>query len=167
MRVFALWVILVFCGTLFGCAGPATPQVRSIPPNVKLGRVIHDPAARAPDPATVKSILVSLESLIQMVYQLTEEVPFIHQVIVTNQRKKRLDISLSYFSETEQIPGVSYDFTRIHQLEKMQKDFSDSCYQHVKSYHEVHEITNMLLKFSKNCSIHIKDLSKYLIRYWK
>ncbi len=62
-------------------------------------------------------------ALIQMVYQLTEEVPFIHQEIVTNQRKKRLDISLSYFSETEQILGVSYDFTRIHQLEKMQKDF--------------------------------------------
>lgn len=61
--------------------------------------------------------------LIQMVYQLTEELPFIHQEIVTQQRKKRLAISLSYFAETEQILGVSYDFTRIHQLEKMQKDF--------------------------------------------
>ncbi|MHC5269071.1 sensor histidine kinase [Enterococcus sp. LJL98] len=61
--------------------------------------------------------------LIQMVYQLTEKTPFIHQEIVTQHWKKRLAISLSYFSETEQILGVSYDFTRIHQLEKMQKDF--------------------------------------------
>lgn len=67
--------------------------------------------------------IIMESELIQMVYQLTEELPFIHQEIVTNQRKKRLDISLSYFSETEQILGVSYDFTRIHQLEKMQKDF--------------------------------------------
>ena len=75
-----------------------------------------------PEKAAFESI-ISESELIQMVYRLSESVPFIHQEIITHQQNKRLDISLSYFNETQQILGVSYDFTRIHQLEKMQKDF--------------------------------------------
>lgn len=75
-----------------------------------------------PDNASFESI-VSEAELIQMVYQLSVNLPFIHQEIITHHQKKRLDISLSFFNDTQQILGVSYDFTRIHQLEKMQKDF--------------------------------------------
>lgn len=75
-----------------------------------------------PEKAAFEAI-ISESELIQMVYQLSESLPFIHQEIITTHQKKRLDISLSYFNETQQILGVSYDFTRIHQLEKMQKDF--------------------------------------------
>ena len=51
--------------------------------------------------------------------------------------------------------------------EKTKKDFSDRCYQHVKSYHDVHETTNMVLRGAEKCNVHIKDISKYLIRYWR
>lgn len=75
-----------------------------------------------PEQAAFDSV-VSEAALIQMVYQLSDSVPFIHREIITHSDNKRLDVSLSYFNETKQILGVSYDFTRIHQLEKMQKDF--------------------------------------------
>lgn len=60
---------------------------------------------------------------IQMIYQLSHTQPFLQQKLITGSTNLRLDLSLRYFPETQQILGVSYDFTRIHQLEQMQKDF--------------------------------------------
>lgn len=62
-------------------------------------------------------------TLIQMIYQLAETHPFLHQKLITSQTNLRLDLSLRYFPETQQILGIAYDFTRIYQLEQMQKDF--------------------------------------------
>ncbi|EOT27955.1 sensor histidine kinase [Enterococcus saccharolyticus] len=60
--------------------------------------------------------------LIQMIYQINEGHPFIHEEIKTS-HERVLDITLRYFEEANQILGVSYDLTRIRQLEKLQKDF--------------------------------------------
>lgn len=60
--------------------------------------------------------------LIQMIYQINERHPFIHEEIKTS-HERVLDITLRYFEEANQILGVSYDLTRIRQLEKLQKDF--------------------------------------------
>ena len=60
--------------------------------------------------------------LIQMIYQINGEHPVIHEEIKTS-HERVLDITLRYFEEANQILGVSYDLTRIRQLEKLQKDF--------------------------------------------
>lgn len=62
-------------------------------------------------------------TLIQMIYQLSKTQPFSQQKLMTNQTNLRLDLSLRYFPETQQILGIAYDFTRSYQLEQMQKDF--------------------------------------------
>lgn len=60
--------------------------------------------------------------LIQMIYQVTPAQPFIHEELTTT-NERVLDITLRYFTESKQILGISYDLTRIRQLEKLQKDF--------------------------------------------
>lgn len=66
MKTVCLAALIAVC--IYGCAGPSTPRVRNMPPNVKIGRLIHDPAAQAPNAATIKRIQASLESLVQMVF---------------------------------------------------------------------------------------------------
>ena len=60
--------------------------------------------------------------LIQMIYQVNPQQPFVHEEIHTA-NERVLDLTLRYFEESEQLLGVSYDLTRIRQLEKLQKDF--------------------------------------------
>lgn len=60
--------------------------------------------------------------LIQMIYQIDEASPFVQQEIQTS-NERILDITLRYFDEAQQVLGISYDLTRIRQLEKLQKDF--------------------------------------------
>lgn len=60
--------------------------------------------------------------LIQMIYQINDKHPFTHEEIQTT-NERVLDVTLRYFEEAKQILGISYDLTRIRQLEKLQKDF--------------------------------------------
>lgn len=62
--------------------------------------------------------------LIQLIYRINEKQPAIHEIITSDDPvEKVLDINLRLFNEQQQILGISYDLTRIHQLEKMQQDF--------------------------------------------
>lgn len=60
--------------------------------------------------------------LIQMIYRVSETKTFVHEEIQTA-NERVLDVTLRYFEEANQILAVSYDLTRIRQLEKLQKDF--------------------------------------------
>lgn len=62
--------------------------------------------------------------LIQLIYRINDKQPAIHEIITSDDPvEKVLDINLRLFNEQQQILGISYDLTRIHQLEKMQQDF--------------------------------------------
>jgi two-component system phosphate regulon sensor histidine kinase PhoR len=61
--------------------------------------------------------------LIQLIYHVSERVPFVNQEIKINATKKILDITLRYFKEDHQVLVIAYDLTKIRQLEKMQRDF--------------------------------------------
>jgi two-component system phosphate regulon sensor histidine kinase PhoR len=61
--------------------------------------------------------------LIQLVYHVNEQMPSLHEEItLSGDNPRMLDVTLRLFNETERL-GISYDLTRIRQLEKMQKDF--------------------------------------------
>ena len=60
--------------------------------------------------------------LIQMIYRVKETKFSVHEEIHTAQERV-LDVMLRYFEDEQQILGISYDLTRIYQLEKLQKDF--------------------------------------------
>ena len=61
--------------------------------------------------------------LIQLIYQFNDETPIFHaETTLSGERSKVLDVTLRSFQENQLI-GISYDLTRIRQLEKMQKDF--------------------------------------------
>ncbi|WP_122646587.1 sensor histidine kinase [Enterococcus mediterraneensis] len=62
--------------------------------------------------------------LIQLIYHVNEQTPFIHEEVTIREPIERvLDINLRIFNEQRQILGISYDLTRIRQLEKVQQDF--------------------------------------------
>ena len=65
---------------------------------------------------------ITQTDLIQMIYRVKETKASVHEEIHTSQERV-LDIMLRYFEEEQQILGISYDLTRIYQLEKLQKDF--------------------------------------------
>lgn len=63
-------------------------------------------------------------SLIQAIYQVTPANPVLHEEFhlkIPNERV--LDLNLHLFTEQQQLLGISYDMSRVRQLEKMQKDF--------------------------------------------
>lgn len=62
-------------------------------------------------------------SLIQMIYRIRENHEVLKKTIHYKKNQCTVDVTLHYFPETKQILGISYDVTRVHQLEKMQKDF--------------------------------------------
>ncbi|EOT41964.1 ATP-binding protein [Enterococcus columbae] len=93
-------------------------QLGLVPPikeNQAFAKVINDP------------------QLIQMIYQVHQTQGFIHQEITTAQTKRRLDISVRFFTEDHQILGVSYDLTKIRHLETMQKDFVSNVSHELKT----------------------------------
>lgn len=62
--------------------------------------------------------------LIQAIYKVTPETPLLHEEFhlkIPNERV--LDLNLHLFVEQQQLLGISYDMSRVRQLEKMQKDF--------------------------------------------
>ena len=62
--------------------------------------------------------------LIQSIYHVNEQTPFIHEEVTIREPIERvLDINLRIFNEQRQILGISYDLTRVRQLEKVQQDF--------------------------------------------
>lgn len=62
--------------------------------------------------------------LIQAIYQVNEQTPFLHKEITIETPVSRvLDLKIRFFKEKEEILGISYDLTRIRELEKMQQDF--------------------------------------------
>lgn len=71
--------------------------------------------------------------LIQMIYQVHQTQGFIHQEITTTQTKRRLDISVRFFTEDHQVLGVSYDLTKIRHLETLQKDFVSNVSHELKT----------------------------------
>ncbi|MGC3794968.1 two-component sensor histidine kinase, partial [Enterococcus faecium] len=64
--------------------------------------------------------------LIQLIHQVTPELPLIHQEITLTEGRQTLDLSLRFFTNSEgtgQILGVAYDLTKVRRIEKLQKDF--------------------------------------------
>ncbi|MDH6364153.1 two-component system phosphate regulon sensor histidine kinase PhoR [Enterococcus sp. PF1-24] len=65
--------------------------------------------------------------LIRLLHQVDKDNPFLQEVITMKEPYEQiLDISLRYFQESQediQLLGIAYDLTRIHQLEKKQRDF--------------------------------------------
>lgn len=63
-------------------------------------------------------------SLIQLIYRVSPQHPVLQEELKLKlPEEKVLDINLRLFNEQQQLMGISYDLTRIRQLEKMQKDF--------------------------------------------
>lgn len=61
--------------------------------------------------------------LIQLIYHMNEQTPSLQEEIALSDDHPRvLDVTLRLFNENELL-GISYDLTRVRQLEKMQKDF--------------------------------------------
>lgn len=80
------------------------PQELALPEN--LASVIRDPG------------------LIQAIYRVTPATPVLHEEFQLKIPNKRvLDLNLHLFVEQKQLLGISYDLSRVRQLEKMQKDF--------------------------------------------
>lgn len=80
------------------------PQELTLPEN--LASVIRDPG------------------LIQAIYRVTPTTPVLHEEFQLKIPNKRvLDLNLHLFVEQKQLLGISYDLSRVRQLEKMQKDF--------------------------------------------
>lgn len=80
------------------------PQELALPEN--LASVIRDPG------------------LIQAIYRVTPTTPVLHEEFQLKIPNKRvLDLNLHLFVEQKQLLGISYDLSRVRQLEKMQKDF--------------------------------------------
>lgn len=80
------------------------PQELTLPEN--LASVIRDPG------------------LIQAIYRVTPATPVLHEEFQLKIPNKRvLDLNLHLFVEQKQLLGISYDLSRVRQLEKMQKDF--------------------------------------------
>lgn len=61
--------------------------------------------------------------LIQLIYHVSEDCPFVQEELKIVASERVLDITLRYFEEDQQILATAYDLTKIRQLEKMQKDF--------------------------------------------
>ncbi|MFV0558966.1 MAG: ATP-binding protein [Enterococcus sp.] len=62
--------------------------------------------------------------LIKYIYRINEETPLIHkEITLTEPIERVLDINLRHFNDQRQILCISYDLTRVRQLEKMQQDF--------------------------------------------
>lgn len=70
------------------------------------------------------SEVITEPQLIQLVYQITDKTPFLHEeIIIAGEPNRVLDLNLRLFNNDQEILGISYDLTRVRQLEKMQKDF--------------------------------------------
>lgn len=61
--------------------------------------------------------------LIQLIYHVSEECPFVQEEITLAKTNTVVDVTLRYFKEDHQILATAYDLTKIRQLEKMQRDF--------------------------------------------
>lgn len=61
--------------------------------------------------------------LIQLIYHVSEDCPFVQQELTLSQTNMVVDVTLRYFKEDHQILATAYDLTKIRQLEKMQRDF--------------------------------------------
>lgn len=63
-------------------------------------------------------------ALIQLIYRVSPQQPVLQEELKLELlEEKVLDINLRLFNEQQQLMGISYDLTRVRQLEKMQKDF--------------------------------------------
>ncbi len=63
-------------------------------------------------------------ALIQLIYRVSPQQPVLQEELKLElPEEKVLDINLRLFNEQQQLMGISYDLTRVRQLEKMQKDF--------------------------------------------
>lgn len=72
--------------------------------------------------------------LIQLVYRISPNNPFLHDEITLHQNGERvLDIDLRLFNEERQILVMSYDMTQVRQLEKMQQDFVSNVSHELKT----------------------------------
>lgn len=90
------------------------PQELTLPEN--LASVIRDPG------------------LIQAIYRVTPATPVLHEEFQLKIPNKRvLDLNLHLFVEQKQLLGISYDLSRVRQLEKMQKDFVSNVSHELKT----------------------------------
>lgn len=72
--------------------------------------------------------------LIQLIYRITPDAPFLHDEITLHQNGERvLDVDLRLFNEERQVLVMSYDMTQVRQLEKMQQDFVSNVSHELKT----------------------------------
>lgn len=72
--------------------------------------------------------------LIQAIYRVTPATPVLHEEFQLKIPNKRvLDLNLHLFVEQKQLLGISYDLSRVRQLEKMQKDFVSNVSHELKT----------------------------------
>ncbi|WP_424684941.1 ATP-binding protein [Enterococcus sp.] len=72
--------------------------------------------------------------LIQLIYRINKHQPVLQEELrLKLPEEKVLDINLRLFNEQKQLMGISYDLTRVRQLEKMQKDFVSNVSHELKT----------------------------------
>lgn len=72
--------------------------------------------------------------LIQLIYRINKHQPVLQEELrLKLPEEKVLDINLRLFNEQKQMMGISYDLTRVRQLEKMQKDFVSNVSHELKT----------------------------------
>lgn len=72
--------------------------------------------------------------LIQLIYRINKHQPVLQEELrLKLPEEKVLDINLRLFNEQKQLMGISYDLTRVRQLEKMQKDFVSNISHELKT----------------------------------
>ena len=71
--------------------------------------------------------------LIQMIYQVTSDKPLLQEERRISKTQRLLDLTIRYSPETDQLLGLSYDLTRLRQLEKAQQDFVSNVSHELKT----------------------------------
>lgn len=89
--------------------------------------------------------------LIQMIYHVDSDMPFLQEERTISKTQRLLDLTLRYAPETERLLGLSYDLTRVRQLEKVQQDFVSNV------SHELKTPVTSLIGFSETLLDGAKD----------
>lgn len=85
------------------------------------------------DPATNFAEQIKDTQLIQLIYRVNEETPIHEEVTIHEPNERVLDVNLRIFNEQRQLLGISYDLTRVRQLEKVQQDFVSNVSHELKT----------------------------------
>lgn len=85
------------------------------------------------DPATNFAEQIKDTQLIQLIYRVNEETPIHEEVTIHDPNERVLDVNLRIFNEQRQLLGISYDLTRVRQLEKVQQDFVSNVSHELKT----------------------------------